>query len=138
VDFNSIAGSLSGFAPMFFVFIIFYFIVLRPHNKKMAQHKESLANLKEGDYVIVNSNIMGVVGKRLTAKINKNEIDNKDSKDSKDSKDNKITNKNDKSKDSNDLAIVEIISNNSSIHVLLSSITEVMKSKQVIFSDDTK
>lgn len=53
------ASALSMFVPMIAVFVIFYFLLIRPQKKQQKQHKEMLLTLKKGDTVITNSGILG-------------------------------------------------------------------------------
>nr|PZM92514.1 MAG: preprotein translocase subunit YajC [Pseudomonadota bacterium] len=45
--------------PMILVFVIFYFLVIRPQQKQMKKHQEYLNSLKVGDEVVTNSGIFG-------------------------------------------------------------------------------
>jgi len=55
---NPLMGML---IPMVFVFVIFYFLLIRPQKKQQKQHKEMLLQLKKGDQVISNSGILGTI-----------------------------------------------------------------------------
>ena len=52
-------SALGMFIPMIAVFVIFYFLLIRPQKKQQKQHKEMLLTLKKGDTVITNSGILG-------------------------------------------------------------------------------
>ncbi|MCB9060854.1 MAG: preprotein translocase subunit YajC [Halobacteriovoraceae bacterium] len=56
------------FAPFILVFVIFYFLMLRPQKKKMEEEKQLLESLKAGDEVYTKSGIIGEI-KGLTNKI---------------------------------------------------------------------
>lgn len=43
------------------VFAIFYFILIRPQQKRAKQHKEFLANLKKGDKIITSGGLYGTI-----------------------------------------------------------------------------
>ncbi len=47
------------FAPMIFVFVIFYFLLIAPMRKKQKKTQEMLAKLKKGDEVIAAGGIFG-------------------------------------------------------------------------------
>lgn len=47
--------------PVLIIFAVFYFVVFRPQQKKMKEHKRFLDNLKPGDEVITNSGFYGKV-----------------------------------------------------------------------------
>ncbi len=58
----------SGFAqfiPLILIFVIFYFFLIRPQQKKIKQHKEMVAGLKRGDKVITSGGIIGKVERIL-------------------------------------------------------------------------
>jgi preprotein translocase subunit YajC len=47
--------------PVLIIFAVFYFVVFRPQQKKMKEHKMLLDNLKPGDEVLTNSGIYGKI-----------------------------------------------------------------------------
>ena len=54
----------SGFAqfvPLILIFVIFYFFLIRPQQKKVKEHKAMVENLKRGDKVITSGGITGTV-----------------------------------------------------------------------------
>ena len=54
----------SGFAqfiPLILIFVIFYFFLIRPQQKKVKEHKLMVQNLKRGDKVITSGGIIGTV-----------------------------------------------------------------------------
>ena len=54
----------SGFAqfiPLILIFVIFYFFLIRPQQKKVREHKDMVKNLKRGDEVITAGGIIGKV-----------------------------------------------------------------------------
>ena len=58
----------SGFAqfiPLILIFVIFYFFLIRPQQKKIKDHKLMVASLKRGDEVITSGGIVGRVEKIL-------------------------------------------------------------------------
>ena len=52
-------GGLMGLLPLVLMFAIFYFLLIRPQQKKAKQHKEMLGNLKRGDSIITTGGIYG-------------------------------------------------------------------------------
>ena len=52
-------GGLMGLLPLVLMFAIFYFLLIRPQQKKAKQHKEMLNNLKRGDSIITTGGIYG-------------------------------------------------------------------------------
>ena len=58
----------SGFAqfvPLILIFVIFYFFLIRPQQKKVKEHKLMVAALKRGDEVITSGGIVGKVERVL-------------------------------------------------------------------------
>ncbi len=58
----------SGFAqfiPLILIFVIFYFFLIRPQQKKIKDHKIMVAALKRGDEVITSGGIVGRVERLL-------------------------------------------------------------------------
>ena len=54
----------SGFAqfiPLILIFVIFYFFLIRPQQKRVKEHKDMVKNLKRGDEVITSGGIIGKV-----------------------------------------------------------------------------
>ena len=47
--------------PFAFIFIIFYFLLIRPQQKRQKEHQSLLSNLKTGDKVITTSGIHGLI-----------------------------------------------------------------------------
>lgn len=54
-------GTLGLFAPMILVFLIFYFLLIRPQAKKQKQHQVLLKGIKRGDEVITAAGIHGKI-----------------------------------------------------------------------------
>ena len=53
--------SLQGLLPFVLIFIIFYFLLIRPQQKRVKDHKAMVESLKRGDEVITSGGIIGVV-----------------------------------------------------------------------------
>ena len=47
--------------PFAFIFIIFYFLLIRPQQKRQKEHQQLLSNLKTGDKVVTSSGIHGLI-----------------------------------------------------------------------------
>lgn len=47
------------FAPLILMFAIFWFLLIRPQQKRAKEHKKMLENLKRGDHVITSSGMIG-------------------------------------------------------------------------------
>jgi len=55
------AGGLAGFLPIIILFAIFYFLLIRPQQKKAKEHKAMLDNLKRGNRVVTSGGIFGTI-----------------------------------------------------------------------------
>ena len=53
------------FIPLILIFVIFYFFLIRPQQKKVKDHKSMVASLKRGDEVITSGGIVGKIEKIL-------------------------------------------------------------------------
>ncbi len=53
--------TMSFIVPMMLVFGIFYFLVIRPQQKKIKQHQEKILTAKKGDKVVTGGGIEGVI-----------------------------------------------------------------------------
>lgn len=51
------------FVPLILIFAIFYFLLIRPQQKKAKEHTKALETMKTGDEVITNGGIFGKVSK---------------------------------------------------------------------------
>ena len=49
------------FIPLILIFVIFYFFLIRPQQKKVKDHKIMVENLKRGDKVVTSGGILGTV-----------------------------------------------------------------------------
>ena len=47
------------FLPFVFIFVIFYFLIIRPQSKRQKEHAKFLTELKRGDEVVTASGILG-------------------------------------------------------------------------------
>jgi preprotein translocase subunit YajC len=56
------AGGLFGsLIPLILIFVIFYFLLIRPQQKRSKEHKNMIENLKKGDKVITSGGAYGVI-----------------------------------------------------------------------------
>lgn len=53
--------SLAGFLPLIIIFVIFYFLMIRPQSKRMKDHKAMVAALAKGDEIVTNGGLLGKV-----------------------------------------------------------------------------
>ena len=66
---------LASFIPLILIFLIFYFLLIRPQQKKQKEHKVLLDSIKRGDEILSSGGILGKVIKvdndKLTVEISK-------------------------------------------------------------------
>ncbi len=55
------SSGIGQFIPLILIFIIFYFFLIRPQQKKVKEHKLMVENLKRGDQVVTSGGIIGTV-----------------------------------------------------------------------------
>ena len=55
---------IASFMPLILIFIIFYFLLIRPQQKRAKEHKALLESIKRGDEILTGG---GIIGKVLTA-----------------------------------------------------------------------
>lgn len=49
------------FVPFIFIFVIFYFLIIRPQAKKQKSHQKFVTELKRGESVVTTSGILGTI-----------------------------------------------------------------------------
>ena len=54
-------SGIGQFIPLILIFVIFYFFLIRPQQKKVKEHKIMVENIKRGDQVITSGGIIGTV-----------------------------------------------------------------------------
>ena len=54
-------GGLGAFVPLILMFAIFYFLLIRPQQKKAKAHRALLASIKKGDRVVSSGGLHGLV-----------------------------------------------------------------------------
>ena len=54
-------SGIAQFIPLILIFVIFYFFLIRPQQKKAKDHKLMVNNLKRGDKVVTSGGIVGTV-----------------------------------------------------------------------------
>ena len=52
---------LMGFLPLIIIFVLFYFLLIRPQAKRAKEHKNLVANLSKGDEVVTNGGLLGKI-----------------------------------------------------------------------------
>ncbi len=54
-------GGLMGFLPLILIFVVFYFLLIRPQQKKAKMHQEFIQNMQKGDAVVTSGGLHGVI-----------------------------------------------------------------------------
>ena len=54
-------GGIVGLLPFVFIFVIFYYIMVRPQRRRQQEHQRLVAALKTGDRVVTASGIHGLI-----------------------------------------------------------------------------
>lgn len=55
------AGGLGAFLPLILIFVVFYFLLIRPQQKRQKQHMAMIDSLKAGDVILTNGGIYGTI-----------------------------------------------------------------------------
>jgi len=56
-------GGLMSFLPLIIIFVIFYFLLIRPQMKRAKEHRKLVAELSTGDEVVTNGGLLGKITK---------------------------------------------------------------------------
>ena len=54
-------SGIGQFIPLILIFVIFYFFLIRPQQKKAKEHKTMVKNIKRGDKVVTSGGVIGTV-----------------------------------------------------------------------------
>ena len=57
------AGALGSFVPLILIFAIMYFLLIRPQQKKVKEHRAMVEALRRGDRVVTQGGVIGKVSK---------------------------------------------------------------------------
>jgi preprotein translocase subunit YajC len=68
-DAGFLGGPIGGLLPIVLIFVIMYFLILRPQQQRQRQHRELIANVRRGDTIVTSGGLIGKV-----AKVDDNEI----------------------------------------------------------------
>lgn len=58
---HSGSGGIASFIPLILMFVIFYFLLIRPQQKKTKEHRQMVDNLKTGDRIVTSGGLHGRV-----------------------------------------------------------------------------
>ncbi len=56
-------GGLMGFLPLILIFVVFYFMLIRPQMKRSKEHKTMVSTLSKGDEVVTTGGVLGKITK---------------------------------------------------------------------------
>ena len=56
-------SSLTSLLPLVLIFVVFYFLLIRPQQKKMKDHRNMVSNVRRGDKVVTGGGLIGTVTK---------------------------------------------------------------------------
>ena len=59
------AGGLSSLLPFLLIFVVFYFFLIRPQQKRAKEHREMVNNVKRGDKIVTSGGLVGTVSKSV-------------------------------------------------------------------------
>lgn len=68
--------SFTAIAPLIFIFAIMYFLMIRPQQQRMKQHKQMVENVRRGDTVVTAGGVVGRVTKVDDAELSVEIADN--------------------------------------------------------------
>ncbi|WP_010297995.1 preprotein translocase subunit YajC [Candidatus Odyssella thessalonicensis] len=54
---------IAAFMPLVMIFVIFYFLLIRPQQKKVKEHQAMLSAVRRGDKVVTNGGLIGTISK---------------------------------------------------------------------------
>ena len=60
---SDMGAMLQGILPFILIFVIMYFLILRPQQKRVKDHAEMVKNVRRGDTVITNGGLVGKITK---------------------------------------------------------------------------
>ena len=58
---GSAAQAFTGFLPFIFIIVLFYFMLIRPQQKRAKEHRQMLSQVAIGDEVVTSSGLMGKI-----------------------------------------------------------------------------
>jgi preprotein translocase subunit YajC len=54
-------GGLMSFLPLIIIFVIFYFLLIRPQMKRAKEHRQLVSNLAKGDEIVTSGGLLGKI-----------------------------------------------------------------------------
>jgi preprotein translocase subunit YajC len=62
-DAGLLGGPIGSLLPIVLIFVIMYFLILRPQQQKQRLHREMIANVRRGDTIVTTGGLIGKVAK---------------------------------------------------------------------------
>ncbi|HET6183674.1 MAG TPA: preprotein translocase subunit YajC [Acetobacteraceae bacterium] len=62
-DLTGALGGATQFLPLVLIFVVFYFLLIRPQQQRQKETKQMIAALKRGDRVVTGGGIVGVISR---------------------------------------------------------------------------
>ena len=59
------AAGMASFLPIILMFAVFYFLLIRPQQKRVKAHREMTTNLRRGDTVVTSGGLIGKITKTI-------------------------------------------------------------------------
>lgn len=56
---------LTSFLPLVLIFVVFWFLMIRPQQKRMKEHRALVSAAKKGDKIVTNGGILGMISKAV-------------------------------------------------------------------------
>lgn len=56
-----LSGPIGSMLPLIALFVLFYFLLIRPQQRRAKQHQQMISNIKRGDTVVLNDGVIGKV-----------------------------------------------------------------------------
>ena len=60
---SDLMTNLGGVLPFILIFVIMYFLMIRPQQKRQKEHQEMIKNVRRGDQVVMSGGLIGKVSK---------------------------------------------------------------------------
>ena len=60
---NGASDSFGMFVPLILIFVVFYFLMIRPQQKKQKNHREMIGALRRGDRIVTNGGLIGSISR---------------------------------------------------------------------------
>ena len=60
---NGAGDSFGMFVPLILIFVVFYFLMIRPQQKKQKNHREMIGALRRGDRIVTNGGLIGSISR---------------------------------------------------------------------------